>query len=132
MRVRVYRNLRNGKLTVQEYIKGKGWRVLKHVDHIYLKDADFSVSQAGRERVLREKQKNVHAYITGQPCTYPGAATYKIALWRESPGKVQFVTYNPYKYMQFYDRETQEPIHTAHVAYVHASGLICIKQPIKE
>ncbi|NCZ81434.1 MAG: hypothetical protein EBY05_03785 [Actinobacteria bacterium] len=30
-----------------------------------LKDVKFIVSQSGRERVLREKKKNVHAFVEG-------------------------------------------------------------------
>ena len=64
-RVRAYRNLHKNCYSVQHYIVGKGWRLLKHVDRIVLLDATYHVSQAGRERTIREGKKCVHAYIEG-------------------------------------------------------------------
>lgn len=40
-------------------------RVVAHAKGVALDDARTIVSQAGRERVLREGRKNVHAYIEG-------------------------------------------------------------------
>jgi len=42
--------------------KGK---VIDHVLGLALKDATFKVSRAGRERVIREQRKNVHAGVQG-------------------------------------------------------------------
>ena len=36
-----------------------------HADSVYLRGARFKVSEAGRERVRKEKRKNVHAYVYG-------------------------------------------------------------------
>lgn len=36
-----------------------------HATHLKLSDVVFRVSEAGRQRVLKEKQKNVHAYAVG-------------------------------------------------------------------
>jgi hypothetical protein len=44
----------------------KGWRVTAHPDAVRLSSAVFVVRQAGRKRVLREKRKNVHAWIEGE------------------------------------------------------------------
>jgi hypothetical protein len=62
MKVFVYRNLRRGCLSVRDT---KTRRVIAHVDEIFLRDVKFKVSKAGRERVLKEKQKNVHAGVEG-------------------------------------------------------------------
>lgn len=64
-RVRVYRNLHNGLLSVQTWHKGKGWRVAAHVPVIRLVDVEFRVSLAGWERCRREGRKNVHAFVVG-------------------------------------------------------------------
>ena len=45
-------------------IRHKG-KVIKHADKVSLADCTFHVQPAGRDRVLREKSKNVHAYICG-------------------------------------------------------------------
>ena len=63
--VRVYRNLHTGTMSVQKYYKGTGWRLLGHADNLTLINVQFCVNQNGRTRVLKERSKNVHAYIIG-------------------------------------------------------------------
>ena len=52
-------------LSVQEKINGS-WKVVDHVEQIWLGDAKFKVSEAGRQRVIKNKRKNVHAFIIGE------------------------------------------------------------------
>lgn len=86
-RVRVYRNLHTGTLSMQAYIpEKKGWRVVGHPDHVQLSNVKFVVREAGRQRVLKEKRKNVHAWIEGD-LVCKGLGTYQ-----------QIAKYNPYKY----------------------------------
>ena len=63
-RVRIYRNLKTGNWSIQTKTD-KGWRVQGHATSVELLAADCNVSDAGRARVLRDKCKNVHAYIEG-------------------------------------------------------------------
>ena len=65
MKVRVYRNLTKGCWSVQRYIKGKGWRLHEHRDSLQLSMAKPKVSEAGRQRVIRERKKYVHAFLEG-------------------------------------------------------------------
>lgn len=98
MEVFVYFNLHKKKWSV------KCWRtkkVVAHLDEIYLKDCTFKVSQKGRERVLREKRKNVHAGIRG-------TTTEAFSL----PDS-RSVTYNPYKYDSFVFADTESKIEKA-------------------
>lgn len=88
MKVRVYRNLTRKCLSVQTMTK-KGWRVTRYVQSIYLKDATFKVSEAGRQRVLKQKRKNVHAIVEGQETEPFEASTSK-------------VSYNPYTSSYFF------------------------------
>ena len=60
LRVRCYRNLNNGLLSVQH----KG-RVVAHVESLTLAAATFQVQPAGRARVLARNEKEVHAFVTG-------------------------------------------------------------------
>jgi hypothetical protein len=101
-RARVYFNLHKNRLSVQ--YKGL---VVAHVDEIKLENAQFKVSEAGRERVLREKRKNVHAFVVGVVSNNEYFVDTEI-------------TYNPYKYSSFVNRETGKPIHEA--AYVRIVG----------
>ena len=110
-RVQVYYNLHKKCLSVRH--KGK---VIEHAQEVTLTDARFHVQQAGRERVLKQKRKNVHAYISGK---------LKETFWFTQAPKYtwtakQRVTYNPYKYKNFVNKETLEPVTSAEV--VHISG----------
>jgi hypothetical protein len=110
-RVQVYYNLHKKCLSVRH--KGK---VIEHAQEVTLTDARFHVQQAGRERVLKQKRKNVHAYVSGK---------LKESFWfTQAPKYIwtakQRVAYNPYKYKSFVDKETLEPVASAEV--VHISG----------
>jgi len=92
MKVRVYYNLHKRRLSVQEKVNGR-WKVVNHVDTIHLKNVDFRVSQAGRQRVLQQKRKNVHAFIIGEPTNELDPTQHQY----------QIVGYNPYVRERFYD-----------------------------
>lgn len=67
-RVKVYRNLHQDCLSIQAYCKdAKGWRVWSHCygGNYILEDMDTQVNETNRQKVIREKSKNVHAFITG-------------------------------------------------------------------
>lgn len=97
-RVDVYWNINKKCFSVKSCKTGK---VILHTDKISLEDAKFVVREGGRQRVLREKQKNVHAFVRG----YVTAKT--------SAHKVQEATYNPYKYDSFVVTDTEEPVNSA-------------------
>jgi len=57
----VYRNLHKHCWSIR--INGL---VAIHASHVVLKDAQFKVSAAGRQRVINEQRKNVHAGVVGR------------------------------------------------------------------
>ena len=63
--VRIYFNLRTKTLSLQTKVNGQ-WKVTAHPFTAYLKNVKFKVSEAGRQRVLQQKRKNVHAWVTGE------------------------------------------------------------------
>ena len=65
MRVKVYFNLHKKLFSVVALSGPDKGRVIKHVPEIELSRPIFRVQNGGRERVLRENRKNVHAYIDG-------------------------------------------------------------------
>lgn len=66
MVVEVYRNLNKSKKRMVYSIRCvKTKRVILHMESLSLKDCIFFVSQAGRKRVLKDKSRNVHAWIRG-------------------------------------------------------------------
>ena len=97
MRVKVYFNLHKKLFSVVAMEGSSKGRVIKHVDEIDLKECAFRVQKAGRERVLCERRKNVHAYILGHTTT----SSVK------TDGEA---TYNPYKYSTFVDKSDGSPV----------------------
>jgi hypothetical protein len=87
--VRVYRNLKNGLMSVQAKINGS-WLVVGHVESLLLYDAVFKVSQAGRKRVIEQKRKNVHAFVYGELADIDTDVVLPTKAF-----------YNPYKYQTF-------------------------------
>ena len=103
MKVEVYWNF-NKKIYSVRSLEGKNkGRVVKHTNKLFLKDVKFVVQEGGRKRVLKEKSKNVHAFIRGT-----------ISKNRKITGKS--ITYNPYKYSTFVHREDQKSIFSARFA----------------
>ena len=80
LKVDVYWNLHKKCYSVRH--KGK---VIAHLNNVLLRDVEWIVQPAGRERVLREKRKNVHAFARG----------YYVQDF--SMGSGCYTTYNPYK-----------------------------------
>lgn len=60
VQAKVYWNFHRKCFSVQV-----GGRVVAHATRVTLASVRFRVSEAGRQRVLRDKRKNVHAYVTG-------------------------------------------------------------------
>lgn len=65
MRVLVYFNVRLRLFSIKALEGESRGRVAHHAPTVEVLDATFKVSEAGRQRVLREKRKNVHAGIMG-------------------------------------------------------------------
>lgn len=91
MKVFVYYNLHKHVFSIKAMEGDRKGRVVGYSTHITLSDAIPKVSEAGRQRVIRERKKNVHAGIVGIV---------------ESLGDMgvqagQPVTYNPYKFSTF-------------------------------
>lgn len=61
-------------------------KVVAHVRAIRLENVEFVVSEAGRQRVLRTGQKNVHAFMRGD-----------VVLQLPIPKFWSRVSYNPFK-----------------------------------
>jgi hypothetical protein len=107
MRVFVYWNLHKNVWSVKALEgKDKG-RVIHHAQSVMLQNCTFKVSQAGRARVLREQCKNVHAGVVGTLVRYDSEDDVYM------PHAVP-VTYNPYKYETFVQRDNPtEPVQGA-------------------
>ena len=106
-RIEVYRNLHKDCFSVR-----KNGRVVKHVqddEQLYMSDVKFVVQPAGRRKVIRERRKNVHAFVRG---TYDN----------NSRATMQMVVhYNPYSRDHFFTvfGGNVRPIYEARVATLH-------------
>lgn len=65
MRVFVYFNLHRKCWSIKALEGPSKGRVIGHADYVDLACVEWKVSEAGRQRVIREKKKNVHAGAIG-------------------------------------------------------------------
>lgn len=103
MRVEVYYNLHKNLFSVRH--KGK---VIMHTYDVQITNPTFVVRPSGRAKVLAEGRKNVHAFVRGDMSEEVLGLSNGIA-----------VTYNPYKYSCFVNKDTEEPVYQSKVAILH-------------
>lgn len=117
MKNRIYYNLHKKCLSVQTKV-GSSWRVTDHVSIIYLKNVKFKVSEKGRQRVIHEKRKNVHAFIEGELylCGYK-----KLQI-------ISQITYNPYEYETFVNIKTKKPVYSADLVCIVGKKVYIIEE----
>ena len=116
----VYRNLTRGDWSIRE-----GGLVVAHRESVLIHKPRFVVQPAGRARVLREKRKNVHAFVRGSVC-WNLAASWESILDR-TPSWVP-VTYDPYSEPTFTVVKTGAPVKSAEWALLAGNGkAYCLK-----
>ena len=93
-------------------MKGK---VVAWEDTIVIKEPKFIVSEAGRQRVIREKRKNVHAGIRG---LWMGRCPFPL----KNIGGHR-ITYNPYRFSSFVECDSLKPVHDATLASCEPLGV---------
>ena len=106
MRVFVYFNLHRKCFSIKALEGPNKGRVIAHRDKVLIYAGTFKVSEAGRQRVLRERKKNVHAGVVG---IWDDSDTDHISIDRiNTIGRP--VTYNPYKYSTFVYLRGEHPV----------------------
>ncbi len=116
MKVFVYWNIHGGLWSIKALEGPQRGRVVLRSDRVLLSNATGKVSEAGRQRVLREKRKNVHAGIVGE-LVHSGGEGY-------FPG--QEVTYNPYKYEAFVYKGSEEVYKGSQMAYMENKKVLVL------
>lgn len=105
MIVEVYWNLKKDCWSVRCRKTGI---VIQHASSVLIENPRLHVSEAGRQRVLKQQRKNVHAYVIGKLVEADG----------EKPeGLGRPITYNPYKHDSFVDRLTGDKVESAKMAF---------------
>ena len=96
-KVYVYKNLHKDCWSVKQ-----DGLVKMHTTELLMHNCSFRVSAKGRERVIKEKRKNVHAGVSGW------IEAFGPTDWDDSHPHAKSVTYNPYKYESFVYRDDEE------------------------
>lgn len=134
MKVFIYRNLnRKGIVYSLKAMDGeyKG-KVLGYATYILVKDPKFVVSEKGRQRVLKERRKNVHAGVVGELVSVfeytprhldLSALTCQPCNWQHIHKAATPITYNPYRHSTFYMRELGYSVLTADLASFYANDV---------
>lgn len=105
--VDVYFNLHKRKLSIR-CVKTR--RVIDHVDDVVLENVQFRVSEQGRQRVLSQRRKNVHAFCRGN------------IIDKSTLPLNDIITYNPYMYKNFVRVQDSTPVFTS--KQVHIQGRV--------
>jgi hypothetical protein len=95
-RIEVYWNLHLRCYSVRALEGADKGRVIAHAGALALRDVTFRVGEAGRQRVLRERRKNVHAFVRGVVIPFKADPT------RYDSRRPLDVGYNPYKTGHFH------------------------------
>lgn len=104
-KIYVYRNLRRDCLSLQQ-----DGLIVGYAEAVILTNVEFRVRESGRQRVLREQRKNVHAFAIGlleEAHTTPYT-------WILDAVQARQISYNPYRFPTFFDVETLESIESIH------------------
>lgn len=112
--VRVFKNPRRGCYSIMQ-----NGRIMASAKQIRLRDAEFTVRESGRQRMLRENRRNVHAWVVGELVDFlhPEAADSLEQLSGRN------ATYNPHRYASFVDRETETPLSRADLVQFDEHGV---------
>lgn len=117
-KVFVYYNLHRHCWSIKALEGTNKGKVIGHSEFVSLFDATPKVSERGRQRVIREGKKNVHAGIVGK------------LVWSDIPmvnfDKVKYLTYNPYKYATFIDKDTKRPFASSHWCYLGSDRKVVV------
>lgn len=112
--VRVFLNPVHNCYTIMQ-----GFRVLASARQVRLRDATFTVRETGRQKMLQEGKRTIHAWINGILVDYTHveeARELDSLAGRE-------VGYNPHRVASFTDREDQQPVTHARLVQLDEHGV---------
>jgi hypothetical protein len=130
MRVYVYYNLHKHCFSVRAVDGEQRGRVIAHAAAVRLADVRFRVSEAGRQRVLREQRKNVHAGVVGELTNLVLHGAEPDQAWLDCLAQFEkdatAVTYNPYANDSFVERVTGTCVHSARECVLRGKGALAL------
>ena len=113
-KVDIYFNLHKKKWSIKSRVTN---RIILHTEKACVINASFVVQESGRQRVLKEKRRNVHAFVRGEFAPVPPDLKNPYQIF-----------YNPYHAGYFY-RHDKSPVHTSPcviLGYPYDSGGVTI------
>lgn len=113
MKVEVYFNLHKRVFSVRSREAETRGRVVQHLNQCAIENPKFVVQQSGRNRVLREQRKYVHAYVRGVLSDSSDEFVKSFDFLYNGAPTLRTLTYNPYENSEFIDVDTEEPVHSA-------------------
>ena len=112
--VRVFRNWKRGCYNIMQ-----DGRVRASARQVRLRDVEFRVRESGRQRMLRERRRNVHAFAVGRLLDWVHPDEERCL--ERLPGRVAF--YDPYRFASFVDADTRSPVAGADLVQLDELGL---------
>ena len=112
MKVEVYFNLHKRVFSVRSCKTG---RVIHHAKDVHIVNPKFVVREGGRQRVLRERKKNVHAFVRGDTYWFEPTLFHR---YEDCP-TLDTIGYNPYKYDSFVNVTDEAPVYKAFRAWLN-------------
>ena len=112
--VRVIRNWKRDCYTILQHGRPKA-----SAKQVCLADVEFLVRESGRNKMLREKRRNVHAYAVGRLIDYTHPDDDRVI--EKIHGRA--VAYYPYRAAAFVDVETNAPVSAAGVVHFDENGV---------
>ena len=116
-RVKVYRNLHKDQWSLMGTEGPQRGRVVGYADEVWIEAPELTVSEASRQRAIREQSRNVHAFVVGRVVA-PGG-------W---DGPLYRVRYNPFRAGCFTDA-MERCVVRGQVAHLDGEGLLWMDTP---
>jgi hypothetical protein len=110
--IKVYKNLHKDCYSIKQ-----GTLVVAHAERLCLSNVEFLVNEKNRQKVIKTKQKNVHAFIKGYYETSGMGTT------AEKADCGLQVYYNPYKTSSFIDKILEKPLKGARFVVLNEHGV---------
>lgn len=129
----IYFNLHNHLWSIKDVQTRK---VVGHAAHIIMSDVRPVINEAGRQRVLVELRKNVHAYLRGKIVSLGDFHSYK---GRRKPAEnkvrnfsmdwldnYRLIKYDPYERGDFFYRDNGDSFECADSVYLSPSRRVYV------
>ena len=110
--VKVYRNLHKDQWSLMAADGPEKGRVIGYGQEVLILDPRLTVSEAGRQRAVREHRRNVHAFVVGT-----------VGDLQQLRGPLYRVRYNPFRASCFTDA-LQNCVHRARQALLDREGFL--------